>query len=312
MVRNQDLKPVSNKVVAKGDYTVKMLYTSTMSTLEIAEFSSPFTEIVDMGADEDAALVYDMVPFLQEVKVSENEENEAKTVHATGVMQLKISRMKSSQIPLITDAYSPKWVVKLLKRTAAFEQLCMLSPETVSIKEMMALPEVQLEGIADVSCVPRLTGTKAEQNRIVMSGDLDTTVLYQTPAGMNALSRQIPFELVQELSSPVLCESVSAKIFPNHFSYNILNQSSFELRMGVTARITTHPTTEKEYVEAIMPDRDSPIHTDRAPIVAYIIKPGDTLFSIAKKYVTTVDRLKAVNNIENDRNLKVGSYLIIE
>ncbi len=311
-VRNQDLKPISNKVVAKGDYTLKLLYASTLSTLETAEFSSPFTEIVDISTGDDCLLRYDILPFLQDIKVTENEESEAKSIHITGVMQLKIQAVESQEIPLITDAYCPTCEVKLLKKTSPFEVLSVLPPETVSLKEMMSLPDVQLESIADVSCTPKLTGTKMEENRIVMSGDLDTTVLYQTPSGMNSLSRQIPFELVQELINPTPCDVATAKIFPNHFSYNILNQSSLELRMGVTAQIELHHNLEKEYVEGILPDRENPVKLDRAPIVAYIIKPGDTLFNIAKKYATTVERLKAVNNIENDRNLKVGSYLIIE
>ncbi len=311
-VRNQDLKPISNKVVVKGDYLVKMLYASTMSTLETIEFSSPFTEIIDLEAGEDSCFIHDIASEISDIKIAENEENEPKTVHITGVMQLKMQSMKQQEISLITDAYSPKFPVKLLRRITPFEQLEILPPETASLKEVMALPDVQLESILDVSCVPKLTATRREDDKIVMSGDLDTTVLYQTPSGFNSISRQIPFELVQILTHPSSCESASAKLCSNHFSYNILNQNALELRLGVTAQIQLHQTVNKEYVEGILPDRDNPLKIDRAPIVAYIIKPGDTLFSIAKKYATTVDRLKAVNNIDDDRNLKVGSYLIIE
>ncbi len=311
-VRNQDLKPISNKVVAKGDYLVKMLYASTMSTLETVEFSSPFTEIIDLEAGEDSCFMHDIAAEISDIKIAENEENEPKTVHVTGVMQLKIQSIKQQELPLITDAYSPKFPVKLLHRIAPFEQLEILPPETASLKEVMPLPDVQLESILDVSCLPSLSATKRDGDRILMSGDLDTTVLYQTPSGINSISRQIPFELVQDLPSHSDCEKANAKLYSNHFSYNILNQSSIELRLGVTAQIMLHQTVNKEYVEGILPDRDNPLKIDRAPIVAYIIKPGDTLFSIAKKYATTVDRLKAVNNIDDDRNLKVGSYLIIE
>ena len=120
------------------------------------------------------------------------------------------------------------------------------------------------------------------------------------------------------LNSPVIfpkekpAPTFSAKIELQHFSYHISNHNSIEIRSGITYHLCLHSTCDKEYVEAILVDEDAPLTISRAPIVAYIIKPGDTLFLIAKKYATTVDRLKAVNNIENDRNLKVGSYLIIE
>ncbi len=42
----------------------------------------------------------------------------------------------------------------------------------------------------------------------------------------------------------------------------------------------------------------------------YIVKSGDSLWSIAKKYNTTVDELKRKNKL-NSNNLKIGQQLII-
>ena len=42
----------------------------------------------------------------------------------------------------------------------------------------------------------------------------------------------------------------------------------------------------------------------------YIVKSGDSLYSIARKYNTTVDELKKVNNLTNN-NLSIGQKLLI-
>ena len=42
----------------------------------------------------------------------------------------------------------------------------------------------------------------------------------------------------------------------------------------------------------------------------YIVVSGDSLYKIANKYNTTVDKLKSVNNLKND-NLSIGQVLII-
>ena len=42
----------------------------------------------------------------------------------------------------------------------------------------------------------------------------------------------------------------------------------------------------------------------------YLVKPGDTLYSIARMYTTSVDDIKALNNISED-NLLVGQTLLI-
>ena len=45
-------------------------------------------------------------------------------------------------------------------------------------------------------------------------------------------------------------------------------------------------------------------------IVGYIAKQGDTLWSVAKEYRTTVERLCQMNNLEK-QEIKIGDKLIV-
>lgn len=53
-----------------------------------------------------------------------------------------------------------------------------------------------------------------------------------------------------------------------------------------------------------------PISTQNLTEPPYIVKPGDTLYSIARKYNTTVSELISRNNLKTS-NLKIGQELII-
>ena len=44
--------------------------------------------------------------------------------------------------------------------------------------------------------------------------------------------------------------------------------------------------------------------------ITYIVQPGDNLYSIAKKYNTTIDSIKNKNNLTSN-NLSIGQILII-
>ena len=46
-------------------------------------------------------------------------------------------------------------------------------------------------------------------------------------------------------------------------------------------------------------------------MVIYFVKPGDTLWRIAKKYKSTIKDIVRVNNIENPDSLEVGTQLFI-
>jgi LysM repeat protein len=45
-------------------------------------------------------------------------------------------------------------------------------------------------------------------------------------------------------------------------------------------------------------------------IVGYVVKNDDTLWKLAKKYYTTVDKIKETNELSNDF-IKVGDTLLI-
>ena len=55
---------------------------------------------------------------------------------------------------------------------------------------------------------------------------------------------------------------------------------------------------------------------EEAPIIntgitIYFVKPGDTLWKIAKKFYTTVENLAKINNLQDPDVLDVGKALVI-
>ena len=46
-------------------------------------------------------------------------------------------------------------------------------------------------------------------------------------------------------------------------------------------------------------------------IVVYFVKPGDTLWNIAKKFKSTITAIASVNGIEDENKINVGQQLFI-
>ena len=53
-----------------------------------------------------------------------------------------------------------------------------------------------------------------------------------------------------------------------------------------------------------------PINNQANNNIQYVIKPGDTLYNIAKRYNTNVDEIKKINNL-NSNMLKIGETILI-
>ena len=80
---------------------------------------------------------------------------------------------------------------------------------------------------------------------------------------------------------------------------NYNNLTSDNLSIGQLIKIP-------EAISAVTPSEDEVINEGSV----YVVQKGDTLYSIAKKYNTTVDKLKEVNSIINDI-LTVGMNLLV-
>jgi len=72
--------------------------------------------------------------------------------------------------------------------------------------------------------------------------------------------------------------------------------------------ITPVPTQDVPATQTAFTQRIIPTAT---PIGLYIVKPGDTLNSIADSFTTTVDEIIAYNNIADPNAIAAGQQLII-
>jgi LysM repeat protein len=44
----------------------------------------------------------------------------------------------------------------------------------------------------------------------------------------------------------------------------------------------------------------------------HVLQPGETLWALSRRYGTSVDDLRALNGIDDVRNLRVGQVLVVE
>ena len=50
---------------------------------------------------------------------------------------------------------------------------------------------------------------------------------------------------------------------------------------------------------------------ERYSLIIYFVKPGDTLWNIAKKFRSTVENIVTINGIEDENKINVGQQLFI-
>ncbi|MCD8528749.1 MAG: LysM peptidoglycan-binding domain-containing protein [Chitinophagales bacterium] len=68
--------------------------------------------------------------------------------------------------------------------------------------------------------------------------------------------------------------------------------------------------TIQEIEESIIVEEEEIIIEELPQQKTYVVKPGDTLYSLSNKFYITVEELRKLNNMP-DNNLRVGQVLVV-
>ena len=312
-IKNKDLKPISNKAVLKGELEMSVLYISVENTVETAEFSSPFTEIVDVsGLTDELELIYEARVCKNEVLLQENENNEYRNVALNGFIDLKITANERVNQTIVVDAYSPICKDTSKRDILEYEEMSGIVTDSVMIKEVVYFSDVSISEIVHMIASPTVKKAEMSGNKVDISGILSANVFVKTESGISSAIKELEFSYPQDGFKNKNYDSVTVNCELANISYNIVGSNAIEIRSTVILYTRLSKMNKLEYISDIKLLDDERHNVTRAPIVAYFIKEDDSLFSIAKKFCTTQARIRDINGIGNDEILNVGQYIIIE
>jgi len=90
-----------------------------------------------------------------------------------------------------------------------------------------------------------------------------------------------------------------------------LNENQIEIKAEISLEVLAF---SNELAKAVLNVDITPIDVNKKKalpgMIGYIVKAEDTLWSIAKKYYTTVDRVKQINGLEGDY-IQPGDRLVV-
>ena len=105
---------------------------------------------------------------------------------------------------------------------------------------------------------------------------------------------------------------VSLTVSIDHIGFNMLSQREVELRFLMSFNAQVNQELESNMITDIeIEDIDPQLLEDIASITVYSVQKGDSLFSIAKRYNTTIQEIAELNEIENVNMIYPNQKLLI-
>ncbi|MDO4282877.1 MAG: DUF3794 domain-containing protein [Clostridia bacterium] len=310
-IKNTEYKESYNKIMVKGDIEVILLYLSDSSDNQINKVSItvPFSSMIELDNIRDNSK-FDISYILQDFDIKVNPDIDSRTVSANYQIEANVTMFEDEEIEYVEDFYSQtrelkydenrvqvvKKDINVLKRLDIRENINNIIPEDMRL----------IDYNIDTSYIT----TETVGSTVSVDGTIKLNLLLQDQNTFELESKSVDVIVNEkfELENVGETQNVYVSIIDKS---GTVTQSGNDIEMRVILDVGAFI---EDVANMSIIDKIEESELDLSSINSiniYIVKPGDTLWNIAKKYKTSVEKIVMTNNIENPDVIDVGDKLLI-
>lgn len=318
-VKDVEFKLMNGRLALQGEAKAFIMYEAEGDAHDVFFFekSIPFSGMIDCQGCKD-----DLMPDIRygigqkEFTIRPDEDGEERNIGLEMVLELKMSLYEEEPIEMITDIYGVGCEVNSQCRNATLQKALARVGGRAKLAEKVRvkgksggiLQIVHSEGNVSVEEVQNTT------EGLQIAGILNVKILFITGEDTMpyaSAEKQLPYSYTLEIPQLQKSDVSNVQAQVEQMQIQLLDGEEMEVRSNLGFQTTTFRPIPMELVETI---ETSPLDGEKwssiPGMVVYVVKPGDTLWNIGRRYYIPVEQLKQLNNLESDM-LQVGQQLFI-
>ncbi len=318
-LRNIETKPAADELIVRGEIHLFVMYfpEDDNDSIQYVEETLPFTGKVPLaGADERMLADVSVIPTQKTVTVKPDYDGEPRVLEAELVLDLDIKLYEEQNMDLITDVYSVKKKLEPAVDTAHYDELLIRNHVRCRMGEKMRINDSRNKILQIISSTASLSTdeTTVVEDGLMVEGAAKVGILYISDSDTDRIgfiTKEIPFS--QKIDAPGITKDAfyTVRTDVEQLGVAMLGGDEMEIKLnaGISALILNPASTQ--IITGITEEELDYGTIKRLPgICGYIVKQGDTLWDIAKKYYTTTDKITETNKLASE-NLIPGMKLLI-
>ena len=315
--RKMDTKLESDALILRGELLLFVFYESPEGKLCWMEQTVPYEGRVECrGAD--TGMYHHMFSELGDVSVDVrmDDDGEMRALGIEGTLKLCIAIYEEEQVEVLTDAYSLVQNCQLETAPRMVEELVFQNHSKCKVNEQLSLPELREDilQICHSSAKVQVEHMEPSVEGLRIEGMLHVSFLYvkeNDEVPFDTWQGMVPFSCVMETNGD--CSELEYDITHalEQLSVSLLGNGEIEIKaiLGFCSFFR-----RKTRIENITGMTFSPYSMEevgkRPGIIGYIVKEGEELWTLAKRYHTTVQGICEINGLEGD-TVKAGDKILI-
>ena len=319
-IKEEQVKRTDNEILYNGIIEISTMYTShdEEKPVEVVKHRIPFAGSSDVTKpSEEAYWNCDLSVKPTYVQVSPDYDGEDRIVEVECIVEAKYNTYDKSDETIIDDVYCPGKKVAITNNTANYMTLASKGTAKTSKKEMMTL-ESGAPSVDQIFCVtlrPMIEDKQINGDKLTISGMLEVKIIYIDPEHMNMIQtavEMVPFS--QEFTLEGLSKDayIDVKVQPKDVEVGIYNKNDIMVEYVLDYLVNVFKKATVQTINQVsVEDMDKEQLNSYPSITVYVVKKGDTLWNLAKRFNTTVQDIVEINDLDENAILNIGQKLII-
>lgn len=317
--RNLDLRPEENKLRVKGELAVFLLYAGTeeANPPQWLEYTMPFnSEVECSGCSEELIPHIEVSLIHQGMEVKPDPDGEERILQVDAVLELNMKMYREEEHELLLDAYSPLKECVLHARKELLESLLVRNFSKCRLTDRIEIKESQgkVLQLCHSSGKVKVDKTKISDKGIVAEGIVMLKILYiigNDEMPFYSMDAMLPFTHLIEAKDIGQDCTYFLQADLEQLSTAMADGDELEVKAAVGLNVLVFRQWEEQVIESV---EEQPLDRKKIEsmpgITVYIVKAGDSLWDIARKFYTTVDEICSVNSL-TEKEIKPGQPLIL-
>ena len=307
-ILNKDIKISYNKVLAKADLNLRIMYLTEDNRINTIDSTIPIMGFVDIeNVSEDS--LCDTKYEIRNVVLKPNSIEEH-SIYVEVEIEISCRAYKTQEINIIQDLYSPTSNIMFTKKQVQILQKIETKQSTCNIREKQVIPEIGSNKIYDVALNVDINKQTLLNDRILFEGELDLDYIFDN--GNNSVDTKkakIPFSFNFDYEGINQDSNIETNTEVSMQNFVITEDGGIDVKVDLQFNVISIKNTMINVIDDINEDENR--NCESYSLIIYYVKSGDTLWKIAKRFRSTVDEIARINGIENVNQLNVGEQLFI-
>lgn len=315
--RKLDTRIGADELILQGELLFFGFYESIDGKVDWIEQTVPYQgKITCYGAQDH--MYHQIYPEIRDISVDVrmDEDGEMRVLGIEATLEVRVIIYEEEKMKILNDMYSLEKKCELIRTEKYFEKLLMQNHSKCKIVERLSLPEIKddILQICHSSARIQIENVEVQEKGLLVDGILHVSFMYVKPDDVipfDVWQGMVPFSCL--LESNETCEKMSYDLLGTveQLSIGLLGNDEIEVKAVLAIRSFLKSPVRFEDVTNISYILTDVKEQEKAPgIIGYIVKDGDELWDLAKKYNTTMESIMEVNNLEN-KELKNGQKMLI-